>query len=91
MMKYVFMGRDELGDEFRAHGTEFLEGVHEFPHYDLEDEAMDAAFEAWKRSLTEKGQKEWKATFGPECRFFLDRLVSDMSLSEMVALGWGEL
>lgn len=91
MAKYVFMTRDELGDETRAHGTEFLSGVHEFPRFDPEDEAMVAAFEAWKCNLTAKGQEEWEATFGPECKVFLERLASDMSLSEMVALGWGEL
>ena len=89
--KYVFMIKDELGDEARAHGTYFLDKVHEFPSFDWEDEAMVAAFEAWKYNLTKKGQEEWEATFGPECKVFLERLASDMSLSEMVALGWGEL
>ena len=89
--KYVFMTRDELGDEARAYGTEFLSGVHEFPSFDPGDEAMCEAFEAWRRNLVERGQKEWESVFGPESKVFLERLASDMSLSEMVALGWGEL
>lgn len=91
MAKYVFMVRDELGDDHRAFGTEFLSGVHEFPSFDWEDEAMVDAFEAWKSNLTTRGQEEWESTFGPESKVFLERLASDMSLSEMVALGWGEL
>lgn len=91
MAKYIFMIRDELGDEVRAHGTEFLSGVHEFPSFDWEDDAMVAAFMAWKSSLTRRGQEEWEATYGAESTVFLERLASDMSLSEMAALGWGEL
>lgn len=71
--RYVFMIKDELGCERRAHGTEFLSGVHDFPSFDREDKAMQAAFEAWKDSLLERGQKEWETTFGPECKVFLER------------------
>lgn len=91
MAKYVFMVRDELGDECRAFGTEFLSGVHEFPRFDPEDEAMSEAFVAWKSNLVRRGQQDWESTFGPESKIFLERLASDMTLSEMVALGWGEL
>lgn len=43
-MKYIFMRRDELGDEIRAHGTPFLEAEHEFPNFDRDDECMYDAF-----------------------------------------------
>lgn len=89
--KYVFMVKDELGGEHRAFGTRFLSIVHEFPSFDPEDDAMCEAFEAWRRNLVERGQKDWESTFGPESTIFLERLASDMNLSEMVAAGWGEL
>lgn len=90
--KYVFMVRNEVGEEHRAYGTRLLSVVHAFPDFDPEyDEAMCEAFEAWRRNLTERGQKDWESVFGPESTIFLERLASDMSLSEMVALGWGEL
>lgn len=79
MAKYIFMTRDELGDEIRAHGTEFLSGVHEFPSFDPEDDAMWEAFEAWRRNLVERGQKDWESIFGPESTIFLERLASDMT------------
>ena len=43
-MKYVFMVREETGEEVRAFGSPILEGVHEFPSYDPDDEAMEDAF-----------------------------------------------
>ena len=89
--KYIFMVRDELGDEFRAYGSEFLSGVHEFPSFDEDDEAMYAAFKSWRFNLVTRAQRSWASTHGPECEVFLERLASDMSLSEMIALGWGEL
>ena len=88
---YVFMVRDELGDEHRAFGTRLLSVTHGFPDFDPEDDAMCEAFAAWRRNLTERGQKDWESVFGPESEVFLERLTSDMSLSEMVAAGWGEL
>lgn len=91
MAMYIFMRRDELGDKQRAFGTQFLSGVHVFPSFSEDDEAMCEAFEAWRRSLVERGQAEWEATFGPESRIFLERLVSDMSPWEMAQLGLGEL
>lgn len=91
MAKYIFMIKDELGDELRAYGSEFLSGVYEFPHFDPEDEAMSEAFVAWKSNLVRRGQQDWESRFGPESKVFLERLASDMSLSEMIEAGWGEL
>lgn len=90
-MRYVVMVKDELGDEHRAFGSEFLEAKHSFPSFDEEDEAMQVALEAWKTSIEDRAQSEWNETFGPESRVFLERDHSDMSLREMAALGWGEL
>lgn len=88
-MKYLVMYVDECGDEHRAHGTEFLEGVHEFPSYDEDDAAMWSAFLAWEASITERAQCEWEEVFGPECRVFLERDYSDMSLSDWARAGFG--
>ena len=81
-MKFVFMLRDELGDEKRAYGTEFLSKVHEFPNYDEDDEAMEEAFYTWKSVMEEKGNKEWQSHFGEECRIFLEREFRDMYSSK---------
>lgn len=89
--KYVFMRRDELGDEVRAHGTDFLADVHSFPAFDEEDEAMFSAFCAWKDALEERGQREWEEHFGPESRIFLEEEYSskfnNMGLSDLEIYG----
>jgi len=69
---YVFMRRDELGDEVRAHGTEFLEGEYRFPDFEEGDEAMNAALWAWQQSLELRGQEEWEELFGSESHIFLE-------------------
>ena len=89
-MKFVFMRRDELGEESRAYGSEFLEKVHEFPNYDTEDEAMLEAFYTWKKVTEDKGNKEWRSIFGPESTVFLEREYSDMSMSDWHKMGYGE-
>ena len=89
-MKFIFMGRDELGDDFRAYGSEFLEKVHEFPNYDSEDEAMEEAFYTWKQVMEEKGNKEWRSLYGPESTIFLEREYSDMSMSDWHKMGYGD-
>lgn len=71
-MTVCIMGIDECGDEFRAHGTEFLEGEYTFPNFDEDDEAMSAAYFAWRDSLTERANKEWAEIYGPECRLFIE-------------------
>ena len=87
-MKFVVMFCDECGDEHRAYGTEFLERVHEFPSYDEDDRAMFYAFLAWESEVTERAQREWEETFGEECRVFLEREFSDMTLSDWARLGF---
>ena len=82
-MKYVVMVKDELGDDFRAYGTPFLEAEHEFPSFEEDNEAMCDAFYAWVSSIEERAQLEWEQVFGPECRVFLERKASDYSLSEL--------
>ena len=69
---YVFMRRDELGDEVRAHGTEFLEGEYRFPDFEEGDDAMNAALCAWQQSLESRGQEEWEELFGSESHIFLE-------------------
>lgn len=88
-MKFVFMITDECGDDSRAYGSSFLESVHEFPAFDADDEAMQAAFDAWKLSLVTKAQEEWNHIYGPESRIFLERLYSDMSMGDWRRLGYG--
>lgn len=89
-MKFVVMFKDECGDEHRAYGTEFLSAVHEFPSFDADDDAMVAAFFAWQSNIETRAQAEWEAHFGPECRLFIERLHSDISLSEWYAMGYGD-
>lgn len=89
-MKYVVMYRDECGDEHRAFGTPFLEGVHEFPAFDSDNGAMYAAFLTWQREIEEEAQRQWEEIFGPESRCFIERLFSDLSLLEWRALGYGD-
>lgn len=88
-MKYVFMVREETGEEVRAFGSPLLEEVHEFPSYDPDDEAMEDAFSAWKNNLETRGQKDWEQKFGPESRVFLERQYSDMSLGDWQRMGYG--
>ena len=88
-MKFVFMRQDELGDESRAFGSEFLESVHEFPNFDSDDEAMQEAFDAWKNVMESKGNKEWREKYGPESTIYLEREYSDMSMSDWHKLGYG--
>jgi hypothetical protein len=71
MRKYVFMGIDELGDTFRAHGTEFLEGEHSFPDFE-EDPQMWEAFLAWENAMIDRANKEWQEICGPESKIFLE-------------------
>ena len=73
---YVFMRRDELGEEVRAHGSDFLEAEHSFPAFDEEDEAMFSAFTAWSDSLETRGQEEWEELYGPESKIFLEEKYS---------------
>lgn len=82
-MKYVIMVKDELGDDFRAYGTPFLEAEHEFPSFEDDNEAMRDAFFAWMNNIEARAQKEWEQTFGPECHVFLERKFSDYSLAEI--------
>jgi hypothetical protein len=88
-MKYIFMVRDELGDERRAYGNEFIESEHTFPDYDQNDEAMQSAFLAWKNSMVERANTEFAEIYGDESSIFMEPLYSDMfahmSLSQMEA------
>lgn len=64
---FIIMGIDELGDEFRAHGSDFLEDEHTFPDFEDEDEAMWEAFQAWENAIWERATKEWNEIYGCEC------------------------
>lgn len=68
---YVLMGRDECGDDFRAHGSEYLERTFEFPDWE-EDDSMYWAYLCWSMDVVDKAQKEWNELYGPECRLFLE-------------------
>jgi len=82
-MKFVIMVRDELGEESRAYGTDFLSAIHEFPSFDEDDAAMTEAFFAWMSSVENRAQADWESVFGPESSVFIERLFSDMTLSEL--------
>ena len=69
--KYVFMGIDECGDNFRAHGTEFLEGEHTFPDFEGNPQMWEA-FLAWENAMVDRANNEWREMYGPECRIFLE-------------------
>ena len=77
-MKYVFMVRDELGDERRAYGNEFIEGEHSFPDYDHDDEAMWSAFLAWENAMVNRANAEFAEIYGDESTLFMEPLYSDM-------------
>lgn len=87
-MKYIVMGRDELGDCFRAYGTPNLEKTYVYPAFDWNDEDMIIAFYAWKDNIEERLQEEWESICGPESRVFLEREYADMSLSDWARLGY---
>ena len=72
MDKFYFMGIDELGDEFRAHGTPFLEEVHEFPKFE-ENEEMWQAYLAWETAMEERANREWQEIYGDECWIHLEK------------------
>lgn len=76
-MKYVFIVKDECGEKYRAHGSDFLSGVYEFPDYDTADETMRDIFCLWQIAMTQKANKENKEIFGPETSVFLEPLYSD--------------
>lgn len=84
-MKYVAMRRDELGDVVRCN-----DNVYEFPDYDSDDMAMESAFMAWKSTIEEQLNNEWREQYGPESYIFLEVLYSDyyghMSLSQLEAI-----
>ena len=78
MRIYIIMGIDECGDEFRAHGTDFLEKEHTFPDFDEDNEAMWEAFLAWEHSITTTANEEWMKVYGPDCRMMVQE--SDRSV-----------
>lgn len=84
-MKYVAMRRDELGDVVRCNDK-----VYEFPDYDNDDIAMESAFIAWKSTIEEQLNNEWREQYGPESYIFLEVLYSDyyghMSLHQLEAI-----
>lgn len=84
-MKYVAMRRDELGDVVRCDDK-----VYEFPDYDSDDIAMDSACIAWRSTIEEQLNNEWREQYGPESYIFLEVLYSDyygrMSLSQLEAI-----
>lgn len=77
-MKYVFMVHGEEGTDHRASGNEFLSGVHEFPEFKKDDEAMTAAFWTWVCSMEERANKEHAEIYGPETTVFLELYYSDL-------------
>ena len=87
-MKYVVMGRDELGDVFRAFGSKALEAVYTYPAIDWEDDLQVDVFYMWKSALEDRLQEEWEKIYGPESQMFLEREYSDMSLSDWARLGY---
>lgn len=78
--KYIFMMRDELGEEFRAYGNDFLAGVHEFPRVPDDEDPMWDAFLAWESKMNEQARKAWlDAGYGEECSGpYLERLDTDL-------------
>ena len=88
-MKYVAMKKDELGFENRC--FLFENEIYEFPAFDSDNDAMFIAFHAWKDAIEERLNKEWQEKYGSESYIFLERLYSDMSLSDWRKLGYGGL
>ena len=86
-MKYVAMKKDELGFESRC--ILFESEVYDFPKFDDDDNAMFIAFHAWKDAIEERLNKEYQTRYGSESYIFLERLYSDMSLSDWHRLGYG--
>ena len=84
-MKYVAMRRDELGDVVRCNNE-----IYEFPDYDSDDIAMEVACMAWRSTIEEQLNNEWREQYGPESYIFLEVLYSDyyghMSLSQLEAI-----
>ena len=68
---YIFMGIDECGDSFRAHGNKFLEGEYRFPDY-TGDEAMWEAFLSWEEAMVRRANDEWQELYGSECRIHME-------------------
>lgn len=89
MAQYVVMYRDELGDCFRAYGSEALEREYTYPSVNWDDELEVDVFYMWQSALEDKLQEEWERIYGPESQVFLERKFSDMSLGEWRALGYG--
>ena len=59
-IKFIFMYRDESGNEIRATGSEFFDQEYEFKDLDLSNASIAHAFVIWKKKLQEKGQIEWE-------------------------------
>lgn len=68
---YIFMLRDECGDEYRAYGSDFLEAEHTFQLDAPEDIAEEVLF-GWLLSMESAAQREWEEKYGCECRLFME-------------------
>ena len=90
MAKYVVMYRDELGDCYRAYGSEALEKEYTYPDVDWDNELEVDVFYMWQAALEERLNEEWCKGFpeGRESHVFLERKYSDMSLSDWARLGY---
>lgn len=80
---YVFMFRDECGDETRAYGTDFLEAEHTFS-LDAPEEIAEDVLRGWLLSMEAAAQHDWEEKYGSECRVFVEE-THDSQLRNMTA------
>lgn len=68
---YIFMLRDECGDETRAYGTDFLEAEHTFS-LDAPEEIAEDVLRGWLLSMEAAAQHDWEEEYGSECCLFME-------------------